>query len=301
MASRSSKPARVAVASPMPAIGMKLCVGDRALPLEDLMYSNKDGDNCTSKFLILTTRSADLSTFEVALGLYARSLRVSGQSEPRVATLKEIREAFRACLGKRNKIFARTLNGQPFAKNQSLDLVVRGHTFMVIAPRAECIWIEATKENITWLAKEFLADRDRAGVAAFTQSVDADDEEVERELEEEEHRQEADNANSDNAVEEELGSPPVDEETARREDCLVKLCAALLPGATVAWHASRNSLCVTLATGFHTCFTVKRLKKHRLRGAIDAAFTDATERTLAFLGKQALAGTSVRHTVDEGA
>ena len=58
---------------------------------------------------------------------------------------------------------------------------------------------------------------------------------------------------------------------------------------------------MTLATGFHTSFTVKRLKKHRLRGAIDAGFTDVAEGALAFLGKQALAGTSESHTVDEGA
>ena len=56
----------------MPSIGMRLCVNERAVPLEELEVRDADGNLVTKNFVLLNTRAAkdNLRWLEEPLGIY---------------------------------------------------------------------------------------------------------------------------------------------------------------------------------------------------------------------------------------
>ena len=58
---RTTKRARRESRKLMPPIGMRLCVGDRAVPLQEQEVMDSGGDLVKLKFVHLTSRKADLT------------------------------------------------------------------------------------------------------------------------------------------------------------------------------------------------------------------------------------------------
>ena len=114
---RISKRARVSAAMVTPSVGMKLCVGDRVVPLEQRRFLNVDGDEETANFVKLTSRKADLAWLQEALGLPKGVWRWEAARSPLV---KEFSEAL---AWKRSRGFARVLRGKPLTENMLATVI----------------------------------------------------------------------------------------------------------------------------------------------------------------------------------
>ena len=58
-----------------PSIGMRLCVGDRAIPTETKTPYDNEGRDVKTDFVLLTSRDKSLKWLEEPLGHYARSFK----------------------------------------------------------------------------------------------------------------------------------------------------------------------------------------------------------------------------------
>ena len=97
---RTSKRARIQASLEMPTIGMRLCVGDRAVPLKSLAFTDAGRDSAITDFVLLTSRAADLSWLESALGLPRRSFVFEAKSKPLAAEfLGQLHERLHARTG----------------------------------------------------------------------------------------------------------------------------------------------------------------------------------------------------------
>ena len=63
--SRTSKRRR---SDAVPSVGMRLCVGDRAIPTETKIPYDDEGNDVRSDFVLLTSRDANLKWLEEPLG-----------------------------------------------------------------------------------------------------------------------------------------------------------------------------------------------------------------------------------------
>ena len=66
----------------VPSVGMRLCVGDRAIPTETKTPYDDEGSDVTSDFVLLTSRDANLKWLEEPLGHYARSFKFEPDTSP---------------------------------------------------------------------------------------------------------------------------------------------------------------------------------------------------------------------------
>ena len=67
-ASRTSKRKRDEACLEVPSVGMRLCVNDRAVPMERKDVLNTDGSSATLDFVLLTSRQANLNWLTEPLG-----------------------------------------------------------------------------------------------------------------------------------------------------------------------------------------------------------------------------------------
>ena len=136
-------------------VGVKLCIGQRALALETIATLDGVGQDHNRRWLRITGRASDLGAFEHALQIGARSLA-------RFYTLAgEIDAAFRERQGKRTSHFARAgADGKGLTKRHEVSLEVRGHAATFFVPRRGIVVMEADDENanVKWFLRELLAD-----------------------------------------------------------------------------------------------------------------------------------------------
>ena len=136
-------------------VGVKLCIGQRALALETIATLDAVGQDHNRRWLRITGRASDLGAFEHALQIGARSLL-------RPYTLAgEIDAAFRERQGKRTSHFARAgADGKGLTKRHEVSLEVRGHAATFFVPRRGIVMMEADDENsnVKWFLRELLAD-----------------------------------------------------------------------------------------------------------------------------------------------
>jgi len=150
---RTTKRARREASRAMPPIGMRFCVGDRAVPLEEKEVMDSEGQVVTLDFVHLTSRNADLDWLRSALGKHC-SWHFTADHSPLAADIRG------ALIWKRSAGFARVLNNQPLPKNCAPTITVRGTSIQVWAPRKESLWLAATEDNLAWLCREILNDAD---------------------------------------------------------------------------------------------------------------------------------------------
>ena len=151
---RSSKRRRAETCMDMPSVGMRLCVGDRAVPTENKSAVDSDGNLVNLDFVLLTTRLANLTWLERPLGRYAHGFKFEPETSPLAADM------WKSIKWKRAAHFRRMIDTVPLGKSNLLSVTVRGTSIRILLPRKECLWLEATSENITWLLKELLADEE---------------------------------------------------------------------------------------------------------------------------------------------
>ena len=77
--SRHSKRTRTEVCMEVPSVSMRLCVGDRAVPTEQKQALDDEGKIVNLEFVLLTSRAANLTWLEEALGRYARSFKFEAE------------------------------------------------------------------------------------------------------------------------------------------------------------------------------------------------------------------------------
>ena len=82
-----SKRARREASKAMPPIGMRFCVGDRAVPLEAKEVMDSEGQMVTLDFVHLTSRNADLDWLRRALGKHC-SLHFTADHSPLAADIR---------------------------------------------------------------------------------------------------------------------------------------------------------------------------------------------------------------------
>ena len=148
-----SKRARREASKAMPPIGMRFCVGDRAVPLEAKEVMNSEGQMVTLDFVHLTSRNADLDWLRRALGKHC-SWHFTADHSPLAADIRG------ALNWKRSAGFARVLHNRPLPKNCAPTITVRGTSIQVWAPRKESLWLAATEDNLACLRREILNDAD---------------------------------------------------------------------------------------------------------------------------------------------
>ena len=134
----------------VPSVSMRLCVGDRAVPTEQKQALDDEGNIVDLDFVLLTSRAANLTWLEEALGRYARSFKF--EAERLAADLWENLK------WKQVRLYRRMMGTKPLGKSSLITVTVRGTSIRIWLPRKETLWLEATSENLEWLLRELVAD-----------------------------------------------------------------------------------------------------------------------------------------------
>ena len=269
-------------------VGVKLCIGQRALALETIATLDGGGQDHNRRWLRITGRASDLGAFEHALQIGARSLL-------RPYTLAgEIDAAFRETQGKRTSHFARAgADGKGLTKRHEVSLEVRGHEANFFVPRRGIVMMEADDENanVKWFLRELLADlcaaEGRVGLGAadpqcLSKASAADQKENEGPTDEEKDQK----ANED-PPDGDLQGKTIAKHLEQLTQAIARLGGGQNP-CPASWQPSRGSYRVQVG-GVPASFHVMRLNTLRKNGTDDQllwAYEEAFRKALDWIAEK---------------
>jgi hypothetical protein len=224
----------------------------------------KDGEPCKTHLAMLKGRNTNLRWLEAALNLKMRSLIRSVWP-----LLEDIDQAKEAAFGKKTRYSARnTVEGAHLPTTALFSVQVRGFELSIHAPRRDLIYVETTKEAISWVLMQTDIDLHNASLT-LPIIEDAPQEHALQDLKIE---------SEESAGEEvqQVKRTSFKDDMKAAEDTtilsiLTEVTAALHKGESVRWQPSRCSFMVNLKEK-KTEVLVANLNKARKLGTSDLAF-----------------------------